>query len=481
MCDTPFGMDKMPIKIRTLPVAFLLALSLFLEPASRLEPALAAEPVLDPEEIIPQEPLYRFLSEQEMNGFLITYGGLPNSHPLRRRSYVYANALAAEAWLRGEELARARTILEALSRQVTPDGKIVASFDLVNGVPVPVGAVFAGHVAFVAYTMLRHQQKTADTRFQDKVTRMLGFLLRLKDPLTGLIKGGEPVRWISTEHNLRVHRLLILAEQLFQRQEEETIRQLGETHREEADRLGEAILTYLFNRNYFRQGFGDNTLALDAQYLGIPFLLERGNRAEALAVLNFIQDRFQVTVRSADGQTLTGYRAFANDPAHVWGEGTLEVYWVARRLGPDGQRVVDLLKPNLSKLRAPNGAILDSIPRIFSPNAGGEFLDFPTVAATALAAGLPRPSELLFLRGDANGDGKVDVSDAIRILQVIFRGETPPSCLDTADSNDDGQIDVSDAVYLLLFLFRGGAAPPDPGPYLLGPDPTPDTLACAQQ
>jgi hypothetical protein len=50
-----------------------------------------------------------------------------------------------------------------------------------------------------------------------------------------------------------------------------------------------------------------------------------------------------------------------------------------------------------------------------------------------------------------------------------------PPCRDAADANDDGKIDISDPIRILRHLFQGGEppAPPFPGP---GPDPTADDL-----
>ena len=43
-------------------------------------------------------------------------------------------------------------------------------------------------------------------------------------------------------------------------------------------------------------------------------------------------------------------------------------------------------------------------------------------------------------------------------------------CLDAADPNDDEEINITDAVYLLEYLYRGGAAPASPFPQR-GSDP----------
>ena len=80
-----------------------------------------------------------------------------------------------------------------------------------------------------------------------------------------------------------------------------------------------------------------------------------------------------------------------------------------------------------------------------------------------------------FRRGDASGDGAVNIADAIVILGYLFAGEAEPSCLDAADVNDDGEVQISDAIALLGYLFSGGAIAA-PGPLTCGEDPTPDKL-----
>jgi len=72
--------------------------------------------------------------------------------------------------------------------------------------------------------------------------------------------------------------------------------------------------------------------------------------------------------------------------------------------------------------------------------------------------------EVLFLRGDGNGDGDVDVSDAVFILDWRFLGGTTPDCVAATNANGDGDIDLSDAVYVLSSLFLGGDPPVPPFP-----------------
>ena len=84
-----------------------------------------------------------------------------------------------------------------------------------------------------------------------------------------------------------------------------------------------------------------------------------------------------------------------------------------------------------------------------------------------------------FVRADANGDGDLDISDAIWTLMALFAGGPAPQCEDAADANDDGRLDLADAIYLLGFLFLGEEAPPAPHP-ACGDDPGVDDLDCGQ-
>lgn len=84
----------------------------------------------------------------------------------------------------------------------------------------------------------------------------------------------------------------------------------------------------------------------------------------------------------------------------------------------------------------------------------------------------------LFVRGEANGDGDLDVSDGVFILTRLFVDATlAVLCDDALDTNDDGQIDLTDGVFLLSHQFLGGAQPPTPYPDC-GFDPTFDVVGC---
>lgn len=97
-------------------------------------------------------------------------------------------------------------------------------------------------------------------------------------------------------------------------------------------------------------------------------------------------------------------------------------------------------------------------------------------------------SEGRFRRGDCNFDAvpgsavnAVNIADASAVIGHVFltgdRRFEPP-CPDACDANDDGRIDLSDAVRVLRYLFQFSAPPASPGPVVEGPDPTLDDLGC---
>ncbi|MEM7165429.1 MAG: right-handed parallel beta-helix repeat-containing protein [Planctomycetota bacterium] len=132
----------------------------------------------------------------------------------------------------------------------------------------------------------------------------------------------------------------------------------------------------------------------------------------------------------------------------------------------------------------------DTDPAFTSPATGGYHL---TAGSPCIDTGDPTspldpdgslpdvgafPFGILFLRGDSNTDGVLDLGDVVRILNDLFGGSGAASlCADASDANDDGGEDIADAVFLLTFLFGGGPTPPAPG-QSCGADATADALDC---
>jgi hypothetical protein len=81
----------------------------------------------------------------------------------------------------------------------------------------------------------------------------------------------------------------------------------------------------------------------------------------------------------------------------------------------------------------------------------------------------------MFIRGDPNRDGRVNLADAVWIVSELFGRGPSTLCLEAADANDDTFVDLSDVVYLIRYQLGGGPSPLDPFPEC-GPDAWPRLL-----
>ena len=68
-------------------------------------------------------------------------------------------------------------------------------------------------------------------------------------------------------------------------------------------------------------------------------------------------------------------------------------------------------------------------------------------------------AEPTFIRGDANGDGVIDLGDVVFLLNYLFKFGDPPCPLQAGDANCDGAVDLGDVVYLINYLYKGGPPP----------------------
>lgn len=67
-----------------------------------------------------------------------------------------------------------------------------------------------------------------------------------------------------------------------------------------------------------------------------------------------------------------------------------------------------------------------------------------------------------FIRGDANADGFVNVSDVNLLWNYLFNGGVDwIPCEDAGDVNNDGKLDISDPTSLWNYLFLGTSPPPE--------------------
>jgi hypothetical protein len=112
-------------------------------------------------------------------------------------------------------------------------------------------------------------------------------------------------------------------------------------------------------------------------------------------------------------------------------------------------------------------------PRSYSSREGAAGAD----QAPRLILTIEGPPAVL-RRGDSNGDGELDISDAVFLLLHLFAAGRSPGCADAADASDDGFLDISDPIAILGQLFLG-QEPPGGFLGICGSDLTEDSLDCA--
>lgn len=90
----------------------------------------------------------------------------------------------------------------------------------------------------------------------------------------------------------------------------------------------------------------------------------------------------------------------------------------------------------------------------------GGLLCHGVLLAVFLGPSVAHGQDQAFKRGDADGNGERQITDAILVLNFLFIGGRAPVCSPVADTNADGDVNISDPVSLLGHLFLGNLTPP---------------------
>jgi len=110
-----------------------------------------------------------------------------------------------------------------------------------------------------------------------------------------------------------------------------------------------------------------------------------------------------------------------------------------------------------------NGSAADLSDAVTRANTFFTTHDLPTLLADTDNNGLVDACEVTSCcvgqRGDVNGDGTLDITDLIFMVDYSFGSGPAPDCVEEADVNGDGTFDITDLIYLVDYSFGSGPAP----------------------
>ena len=148
------------------------------------------------------------------------------------------------------------------------------------------------------------------------------------------------------------------------------------------------------------------------------------------------------------------------------------------RCGGPGDLCVPILRADAESLEPANAGLY----RRYKPGILELFADSPAVDAgnpaspvdedgtrADLGAVAKLKSRRLFIRGDLDGNGMVDVNDAKAIFALV-ENQLGSVCMESADVDGNGMIERQDGVSLMNFLMTGQNPPVSPWP-VCGPTP----------
>jgi len=181
-------------------------------------------------------------------------------------------------------------------------------------------------------------------------------------------------------------------------------------------------------------------------------------------------DRFQYLGKNSSQPATLGIDGSGKIYTAGYGSDNTGLYhWLTRRSLDGGSTwalVDDFQHTPGQNSKADGGFASDPSGNIFIGGGGTDSSGKSRWIVRKLPAALAfaRSVEAPFLRGDANVDGAVDISDASYTLEYLFLGTSTLGCLAAANANGDGDIDISDPIGILEYLFIGGPAPVAPYP-----------------
>lgn len=347
-------------------------------------------------------------------GLVVSYS-VPAGDPaaaIGGRAWTYDSAVTAAALAATGREAAARRILDVLARIQRPDGGFASSYAPDGSSPDSL--LRSGAIAWVGLAAAEYRGAFCTTRYDALLGGVARWLLERRvsasaSPARGLLVGGPDVNWVSTEHNLEARAFFAHVDDASAGRGPcpTPVDGLSASLRTQVsaavDGLDAGIDRALFipgppGSAFFGQGLDDRARPVDAQAMGIQWLLGRGRAADAAAVAATADATLRVEGRRIEGRdgagAFTGYRPFADSwgPDVLWMEGTLQMRMAKAALGQD----VATLDDSADRWTAltPAGLLLHA-DRTVVGNPAGDYHVWPAAAPAAWLALSRSGSDLL--------------------------------------------------------------------------------------
>jgi hypothetical protein len=274
---------------------------------------------------------------------LVRSYGIPTDDPSYARllnwSWTYDSAVTAAGFTVFGATSEAQQLLDQLAALQHTDGSIEIAFNVTDGTTESVFR--SGTIATVALAGSLYDQRTKTDRYLSMEERAASYLTSLQGT-NGLVRGGPDVTWYSTQHNLLAYAFLNnLGNELVS----DGSRSTANTYFTAANKISAGIESKLLvqsgSQAWFIEGLGDNVQSLDADALGVLYLVSKGETTNAQKVLAYTQSAFAISGRSITKSTSTatynntyaaagpfsGFKPFIGTgaPDVMWTEGSAEM------------------------------------------------------------------------------------------------------------------------------------------------------------
>ncbi|HEX3688341.1 MAG TPA: hypothetical protein VHV28_01550 [Solirubrobacteraceae bacterium] len=274
---------------------------------------------------------------------LVRSYAIPSDDPSYARllnwSWTYDSAVTAAGFTVFGATSEAQQLLDQLAALQHTDGSIEIAFNVADGTTE---AVFrSGTIATVGLAASLYDQRTHTNRYLSMEQRAASYLISLQGT-AGLIRGGPDVAWSSTQHNLLAYAFL---DNLGNELVSDGQRTTANTYFTAANKISSAIESKLLvqsgSQAWFIEGLGDNVQSLDADALGVLYLMGKGETTNAQKVLAYTDSAFAVGGRSITKSTaadtynntyvapgpFSGFKPFVGTgaPDVMWTEGSAEM------------------------------------------------------------------------------------------------------------------------------------------------------------